>query len=181
MKNLFRNPITSLLFGLAIALIFLFFASCITEKKRKEICNTCTSQSTKKDSVVYRIDTLNVMIPGENGPTIYLDNPCKELCDSLGRLRNVSLITKRGNQVIKINTQGNGLNIFGSTLDTSVKATVGVKETFSTDRKTDIKWIDCKKEHRNTFDGFCRWFFYIVGPIMAGLIGFKIYKLKTGK
>jgi len=162
----------------SFCLIGLVLFGCITEKRRQEICNTCTSQSNKKDSVVYRIDTLDVLIPGEDGPVIYLDNPCKELCDSFGKLRNVNIITKKNNQIIKIKTQGNGLNIIGQTKDTIRKTTIGTKQVFSTDKRTDIKWIDCKREHRNAFDGFCRWFFYIVAP-MLGLFGlFKIYKLK---
>lgn len=154
---------------------------CITEKKRREICNTCTSSSIKKDSVVYRIDTFNILIPSEDGPIIYLDNPCKDLCDSLGRLKQISTITKKNNQVITIKNNNGKLVIESSTKDTTINKTFGRKEVFSSERKTDIKWIECKKEHRNAFDGFCKWFFYIVSPILALYGIFKIYKLKQVK
>jgi hypothetical protein len=154
---------------------------CITEKKRREICNTCTSSSIKKDSVVYRIDTFDILIPGKDGPVIYLDNPCKDLCDSLGRLKQISTTTKKNNQVITIKNNNGKLVIESSTKDTTVNKTLGRKEVFSSETKTDIKWEKCNKTHKTSFDGFTNWFFYIVAPLLVIFGVFKIYKLKQVK
>lgn len=141
------------------------FGGCISEKKRRGICAGCPVVTHTKDSIVYKHDTVTVNIPGKPGPTVYLENPCKLLCDSLGNLKPVNITTRRNGTILNINTLGNGLNIVTETKDTTAKAPVLTKETFSQKEEAHIKWMPCTNE-RTDFDGFCRWFFYIMAPLV---------------
>lgn len=162
---------------LSIIVSLFLFCSCVTEKQRARICNSCASVSLKKDSIVYKIDSVKVEIPGKDGPIVYLENPCQNLCDSLGRLKNVNIITKKNGQIVKINTQGNGINISTHTKDTAIKAPVIKKESYSRQKDVEVKYEVCKRDHKTSFDGFCNWFFYIVGPLIGFYIFFRVKKL----
>lgn len=165
-----RKKIWILLYFFFSLTLFLSLFSCKT-------CDPCIVSTEKKDSIVYKIDTVLVAVPGFDGPTVYLENPCKDLCDSLGRLKHVNVVKKKGGQTIKISTQGNGLNISSNTKDTTIKTSVGSKETYSKEKNAVVIREQCKRDHRNSFDGFCRWFFYIVGPALGLYIGLRLKKV----
>lgn len=156
----------------AVALI-VALSSCITEKKRQKICNTCPIKTERHDSIVQRIDTVKVNIPGEPGPTVYLENPCKLLCDSLGRLKPVNIHTVKNGQILHINTQGNGINISSERKDTAVNATVVNTDRYSKRKDVEVRYEVCKRDHRTAFDGWCRYWFYGTAGALVIWVGWR--------
>jgi hypothetical protein len=151
---------------LLLLLLSLSLFSCITEKQRLKICNSCATKTDSKDSVsvVEHWDT--VKLAPIAGPVQYLENPCKTLCDSLGRLipfKNTQ--TKNG---IKSTVKSVGNSIVIECETDSLKAYIQVlkeKYTFSRKHDAEVKFLPCKNE-RTRFDGFAYWWFFIT----AGLI-----------
>lgn len=152
--------------------------SCITEKKRLKICNTCASVSSRHDSIVYKRDTVKIELPGKPGPVVFLENPCKLLCDSLNHLKNVNINTVKNGQNLHISTQGGGLNISTETKDTLAEVPVMNKETYHEQKDVEQKFIECKRDHRTDFDGFCRMFFWIIAPLLVLYGVFRWYRNK---
>ena len=85
-KLLNNDTFKALMLAFLIAMLVLGVSSCITEKKRAEICATCPTESFVKDSIIVKVKdtTIWLTLPAEK---LYLPNPCSELCDSLGRLK----------------------------------------------------------------------------------------------
>lgn len=162
----------SLILSLLIIII-----SCVTEKKRAEICNTCPVM----ESVVYKekikLKDTTIYIT-QHGPIQYLENPCKKLCDSLGNLKPFSITKKENGIVGTIKSVGNSI-AFDCKDDSLKKVISGLieKNTVNSEEKTVIRYENCKKNHRTDFDGFCRWFFYIVGPLLFCYIFLRIKKV----
>lgn len=159
---------------IAILAVLLLFSSCAAY--RAKICQTCPVVIERKDSVVFVPDTVLIQLPGRLGPTVFLDNPCKFLCDSLGNLKRVNITERKNGQILHINTLGGGLNIVSETKDTTARAPVMKEKHYSSEKSVVIK---CDNE-RNVFDGFCRWFTYIIGGaglLLAGGWAVKRYSL----
>lgn len=152
--------------------LFLFTA-CVTEKQRQKICFTCPSNTEIKDSIVFKTVTVPVVIPGAPGPTLYLENPCKYLCDSLGNLRKVNINLCHKGQNLNINRLGGGLLVNTSIKDTTRSAEVQQKEIYRNEHKDIIKYVPCANE-RTSFDGFCRIWFYITA-LAASIWGLFTY------
>lgn len=161
--------------GILLICIVEIMTGCVTEKQRLKICNGCPVKTVIHDSIVLKHDTVPFYLPGKDGPTVYLENPCKELCDSLGNLKKVDKKTNRNGLRLHITTQGNGLNITTASKDTTLKAPVTTTQTFHSKKDTEVKWLQCDKPHKTEFDGFCRWFFYIAGPTILIYIVCKFY------
>lgn len=154
-------------------LISVLFFSCITEKKRNKICNSCPGKSESHDSIVIKTVIVPVNVPGAPGPTLYLDNPCKYLCDSLGNLKKVNINVNHNGQNLNINTLGGGLLINTSTKDSIHAAEVQRKETYHDAKKEMVKYLPCLNE-RTFMDGFCRIWFYITA-FAASIWGLLTY------
>lgn len=160
-----------------IASVFLFLQSCITEKKRQKICNTCAV----KDSISYKeiIKLKDTIIYRDiAGPVQYLENPCKLLCDSLGKLKPFEIKTKKNGLISTIKSVGNSIAVDCSA--DSLKLVIsGLKETVRdySSRKSVIRYVECTKKHRSDFDGLCRWFFYIFAPGIALYIFLRLKKI----
>jgi len=58
-----------------------------------------------------------------------------------------------------------------------VKASVTSKESFSKQKDVVVKQENCKRDHRTDFDGLCRWFFYIVAPLIGLYLFLRIKKI----
>lgn len=176
------KPKLSILFTLfVIALLMLLFSlsGCITEKKRQKICNSCPVKIEKErhDSIITKTVYKTVKVPGKPGPVVYLENPCKMLCDSAGKLKQVNINTIKNGQTVTIKTQGNGLNITTETKDHKDSVAVTEKESFSSNKTIDTVIEKCARDHRTSFDNFCRWFFFIVSgcAVLFALIVLRRY------
>lgn len=162
--------------SLSLVVLCCCLFACVTEKQRLRICQTCSFSNTDKDSVriVERIDS--VFLPPIAGPIQYLENPCKELCDSLGRLKPFVLKAKKNSLNSTVKTVGNSIAIECDT--DSLKAHIKTLEKYISNNKNfnNVKMIPCANE-RTSFDGFTRWYFYITCAIIIGWVLLRLLKL----
>lgn len=93
---------------IAIIVLMCMF-SCVTEKQRMKICRNCpvkdstitVEKTIVKDTTIYVTQTVT--------EPIYIDNPCANLCDSLGNLKPFFKSEKKNGIVKTITTQNNQL------------------------------------------------------------------------
>jgi hypothetical protein len=167
-----------IIFILAIAGMMLL-SRCVATKKQREnfLAKHCERKDSisyvRKDLIVYK-DSL-IYVPKIINTPIYLENPCKLLCDSLGNLKKVNIVTNKGGLKSTVKTLGNGL-IFECETD-SLKARIKWLEhnlTITKNSHTEnTVQKPCELKHRNSFDGFCRWYFYITFAIILLALGLR--------
>lgn len=144
--------------GVGILLI-IAITSCVTEKRRKAICQTCTLESKRTDSTVtaVRERTVPVTVPG---PTVYVavKNPCAELCDSLGRLKDGVKInvpgTTAGTRSATIFTRGDSLHVLTEADSLRLKIAVQdslIKRLVTIENTTAAR---CELDHITKWDSF---------------------------
>lgn len=156
--------------------------SCVVTKNQKanflsKYCERKDSTVTiTKDSLVYKDTTIYKSIAG---PTQYLENPCKLLCDSLGNLLNFTPITKKENgskgTIFKV---GNSIG-FKSEIDS-----MGVFVSWTENHVSKLRISHtenriekpCELEHITSFNGFEHWWFIITAGILVLWILIKIFK-----
>ncbi|HHT9135873.1 MAG TPA: hypothetical protein ACFYEK_01370 [Candidatus Wunengus sp. YC60] len=76
-----------------IAAMIIFASSCAAYKDK--ICSQCPvvtkDKITLKDTTIYKDTTLYIT---QMSDPIYIDSPCKDLCDSMGKLKHFDIIKK---------------------------------------------------------------------------------------
>lgn len=161
---------------LAVVVIICSFSSCLTLKQRERVCATCPTNTIIKDSIRIKIveKTREVII--HDTLKIIADNPCKEMCDSLGKLKKgfkKTLRSDKGTTTILEEKDGK-LDIEEDLTGLKTKGTF--KDTTIEKYHSKFEQVpQCFREHRTSFDGFCRWFFYIIAPalLLAGFLKLK--------
>jgi len=167
---------------IVILLIVIFFTQCVATKRQKDnfLSKYCERKDSivvvKKDSIVYK-DSL-IYIPTVVNTPIYLENPCKLLCDSLGNLKHFSKTTTKGGLKSTVKSVGNVLVVECET--DSLKARVQwLEHRITLDKyshtENTVKKI-CELEHRNKFDGFTFWWFWITAAILLLILLIKFFK-----
>lgn len=161
--------------SLLITLLLLtFLSSCITEKKRQKICLECPVKIEKEvhDSIIEKLKDTTIYITTQ-GPTQYLENPCKNLCDSLGKLKPIKVEAKKNGIKSTIKTVGNSLVVECET--DSLKAVItGLKETIRIRKEQEVKEVPvCHLEHKTWFDELTFWWFWVTLIILLVRLGFK--------
>jgi hypothetical protein len=163
---------------LIIILLLTLLNGCISEKKRQQICQKCPVKIEKEihDSIIEKLRDTTIYIT-QQGPTQFLENPCKNLCDSLGNLKPVKIETKKNGIKSTIKSQGNSL-IFECETD-SLKAVInGLKETIRITKEKEVKEVPvCHLDHKTKFDGFTFWWFWITACAIA--IKFVVNKIQS--
>lgn len=167
--------------GIALLCVILF-SSCVATKKQKErfLANNCQRKDSVsvviKDTTIYR-DTV-VYIPDIQTETIYLENPCKLLCDSLGRLKPTLVIKTNKGLKSTVKSIGNSL-AFDCKTD-SLKARITtlehqlIQSTFSHTESTVQQ--PCELMHRTKWDGFTWYWFWITLAYFIIRYGIKFIK-----
>ena len=161
-----------------IILVILCFASCVTEKQRLKICDSCAVKTVSKDSVWEHVVRDTITLPPIVGPVQYLENPCKELCDSLGHLKPFIKTETKNGITGTIKSVGN-IIAFDCAAD-SLLAYIDCinEEWFYKKENSFIKNIPCSLKHETKFDGFTFWWFWITLAlilIVCGVKGAKMY------
>lgn len=165
-----------------ISTVLVLFSNCVATKKQKD--NFLAKYCERKDSI--RVVTKEILVKKDSTiyiPTIintpiYLENPCKLLCDSLGNLRPFIKTEKKGGLKTTIKSVGNVLVVECET--DSLKARISwlernlVSETFSHTENTVEK--PCKLDHKTKFDGFTFWWFWLTVSILSVWSFFKFGK-----
>ncbi len=160
--------------NLTLALLIFLSVSCVTEKKRQKICQACPVRIEKEihDSIIEILRDTTIYIT-QQGPIQYLDNPCKNLCDSLGKLKPVKVESKKNGIKSTITTVGNSLAV--NCEADSLKAVInGLKETIRITKEKETKEVPvCHLEHKTWFDEYTFWWFWITISIILVRYGFK--------
>lgn len=135
------------------------FSSCVTEKQRTKICQSCALQTIVKDSIVERLIEVPVYTAPIAGPTLYLPSPCANLCDSIGNLKPFTISKKENGIKITVNTNiaKNSLEI-NSNLEDSIKSTAQVKSLEVYKSKLEQFAPKCQLKHVTGWLIFCQWF-----------------------
>jgi hypothetical protein len=171
-----KGKIKVLIIIILVIASFIMLTNCVATKKQREnfLAKHCERKDSisyiVKDSLVYK-DSL-IYIPNIVNTPIYLENPCKLLCDSLGNLKKVNIVNTKGGLKSTVKTIGNSLSFECET--DSLKARIKWLEhnqiiTEKSHTENVIK-IPCELKHRNSFDGFCRWYFFITFIIILLLL-----------
>jgi len=168
---------------LLIVTILVVLSSCVATKKQKNrfLAKYCERKDSisyvVKDSTVYKDTT--IFIPTIVNTPIYLENPCKLLCDSLGNLKPFSKTSGKGSGLLShVHTVGNSI-VFDCRTD-SLKARIQWLEkhqTVTTNSHTEntVQKL-CELEHRTKFDGFTWWWFWITAGLLCLWVLIKIGK-----
>lgn len=160
----------------------LLFSSCVATKKQKErfLANNCQRKDSvsyiRKDSLIYR-DSLIYINTVVNEP-IYLENPCKLLCDSLGRLKPINVVKSTNGLKSTVKSVGNSI-VFECETD-SLKARISwlerrlvISETSHTENTVKIP---CELKHRTKWDGFTFYWFWITLAYFIIRYGWKFVR-----
>jgi len=164
-----KTPMIFKIVMLAIAAMVLcgLLSSCVTEKKRAKICATCTLKETKKDSVSVKdsvaltVTTKTVEVTIHDTLKYYIQNPCADLCDSLGRLKafKKEIISDKGAR-LQIFSRDNKI-YFNDVID-SLKQVAHYKDTAIAFYRNVSRFKEtkeqvparCDREHKTNADGF---------------------------
>lgn len=145
-------------------LSLVILSSCVTQKKREKICRTCTiKEVTTVDTVrteVVRVDTL----------IFTTENPCKEMCDSIGNLKPFSRDIK--------NDKGKVVVLYSKANNLHVKEEDKVRIETKTIYKNISKEVPsrCEKEHITKWKSFLIVSGYIFWIILVLFVGYKAVK-----
>ncbi len=160
-----------------VILLLITFTQCVLTKKQKnrfleKYCTTKDSISyVYKDSIVFRDTTIS--IPYIVNEPIYLENPCSELCDSLGRLKKFYKSTSNRGLKSTVQSVGNSLVIKCET--DSLKARIQWLEHYISTSSTSVttQVSACTEPHQTKFTGFTFWWFWITILLIAIYLGLR--------
>lgn len=149
---------------LLVLMSIVLYSSCVTQKQRIKICGTCPVE-VKEVLKEVLVDT--VIYITEQGETKYLENPCADLCDSLGNLKPFERVIESEGRKVVIYTQGNKLAVRADV--DSLEANVEVIHL----TKTVVKTVqgECVKTTLMKVQG---WFFWIVIAAIAVFVFIKV-------
>jgi hypothetical protein len=168
-------------------LVLVTMTQCVLTKKQKNnfLAKYCERKDSivyvKKDSIVFKDTT--IYVPTIVNTPIYLENPCKLLCDSLGNLKPFIKTEKKNGLKSTVKSVGNVLVVECET--DSLKARIQYLEHHTIDieksHTENTVQKPCELEHRTKFDGFTWWWFWITAGILTLWILIKLGKtyLKT--
>lgn len=174
-----------------LILIIASMSSCvITQKQKDKFCSHCPQIQTSKDSIiqsdsvsekiVYKDTTIFIT---KQGPIQYLENPCKELCDSFGNLKSFDILKKVNGIREEIKSVGNSI-VVDCAADSLQEIVRGLNRKISEmhfkkefQEKKEVKLIKeiCLKKHHSGFDSFTNYFFWIAAGILLIYFGWKYF------
>lgn len=167
---------------ISLLLLSVTMTQCVLTKKQKNrfLAKYCERKDSivyvKRDSIVVKDTT--VYIPTIVNTPIYLENPCKELCDSMGNLKSFSKTETKNGLKSTVKSVGNVLVVECET--DSLKARIQYLEhhIIDVERSHTENTVEkpCELEHTSKFDGFTWWWFWITVSILALWILTKVAK-----
>lgn len=158
---------------LILLLPILLLYSCVTEKKRSQICQSCPVITVSKDSIIYiKKDT-----------TIYITHREVEyrdtiFCDPTGKVNEFRKVVSGGGVKATVKIKDNKLTVKCETdsLYQIIRGLITEKETWSKSNTTKILQPECKLKHQNKFTGFCFYWFLITAVYFGGKIVWKYFR-----
>lgn len=166
-----------LLFFIAL-LIVLVATSCVVTKKQKEKhCKACVLKESVKDSISVIIKDREVKVFIRDTIKVKTPNPCADLCDSLGHLKNFDrTIPGKPGTSTRLFTRNDSLLV--EAMADSLKATATVKDTTTNHFREVTQQVPAKCEKRHLTDWDIIWI--KAGRILSGLLALFIL-LKVAK
>lgn len=149
-----------------------FVSSCkISEKQRREICNTCVTKDSVSFKEVVKLKDTTIYIY-QKGNDVYINSPC----DSLGNL-NFKPIVSESKGIKQTITHIGNVIVSECDVDSLKLIIKGLTETERTytQKTNEIKYIPCLNE-KTKFDGFCFYWFWITCSILLIFVLIKIIK-----
>ncbi len=153
----------------------------MTQKKLDAICSRCPVKDSvrieKTVEVQYRDSLIYIT---QQGPTQYLENPCKELCDSLGNLKKFEVVKKTNGIVGTIKSVGNSI-VFDCKADSLEKVIKGLNQTIK-ESESKVKATQLPPVTTNVLtklQGFWIISGYLFWILLLLLIGFKVFKYRS--
>lgn len=138
-----------------LLLILLLLNGCVTERKRLQICKSCTLSQSVTDSVSVQIQEKEVKVYVHDTIIYNIENPCAELCDSLGNLKEFhkEITSDKGAQMT-LYTKNNHLYVQDDL--NGMETTAEITDTTTTHHKTIIKEVParCDLEHISGWDNY---------------------------
>ena len=126
-----------------IVLFAIGLSSCFVTKKQKDRhCASCPVVSVHNSITVEKIvphDT-TIYITRWSDP-VYIESPCKDLCDSLGRLKSFSIIKKNNGLTTTVKSVGNSIVIDCKADSLKAVITILNKEKSVYVKQKDVKTI----------------------------------------
>lgn len=152
---------------IGIALIFMI-TSCVTEKKRLQICKSCPLKIERKDSIVYKDSIRNVPVIVSHTIAVQTPNPCAELCDENGKLRSGFSRTIPGKKGTSARMFTRNDSVLFEAMADSVDAMAQVVERTIEKYSSTHEQVParCELEHLSKWDSF----FIITGRILWGIL-----------
>lgn len=152
----------NLILFLAVTLIT---SSCITEKKRRAICDGCPVRIVVKDSIVEKIVPYPYSLPPVAGPTVYLNSPC----DSNGKVKKFVYEQKKNGIKTTVKGDSSGL-VIQSNFEDSLKGILNVKQKEIYSKQVNDVRVDCNCNNITPWQQFCVIGFYILCSIIALIV-----------
>jgi hypothetical protein len=158
-------------------LLLITLTQCVVTKKQKNrfLEKYCTAKDSVayvyKDSIVF-VDT-TIQVPYIVNEPIYLENPCSELCDSLGRLKKFHKTTSNKGLKSTVHSVGNSI-VFKCETD-SLKARIKWLEHYITTQSNTVttKYVACTSPHQTKFTGFTFWWFLFTALLIVIYLGLR--------
>lgn len=162
---------------LKLLIVFIFLAaitsSCVTEKKRQEICASCDIKekihdTIWKDKPIVKIDSFYKFI---TGPIVYHENPCSKWCDSLGNLKSFKHESSHNGIKQSIESKGNVI-IQKCNVDSLLNIQKTLEQTINRLQKTTIEKAPIVKNELKSwqiflcFSGLIMWILILVSIIL---------------
>lgn len=170
--------------AIAVFLVVFYMCSCMTNRKGELtekginfIAQHCKGEdsTSRSDKTTITHDTVEIPYPVA-GPVQYLENPCKDLCDSLGNLKPF-FVTKKTNGITgTIRSVGNSIAFDCKTdsLKYIIETQKRVIDTF--EKSKTVIQEPCKREHITKWEGFTFWWFWITAGLFALILIGKVLK-----
>lgn len=158
-----------------LIIIPVLFNSCISEKKRAEICASCKGKDSTvflwHDSIVYKDTTLYVK---QAGDTISIPVPCPDIKPFEKKKNKGGLIT-----TLKSDGKTITADCAADSLQVEIERIRADHYSFVSKYKRELIEALCKREHRTRFDGLTYWWFWITAPALALFLGVKYLRRKS--
>ena len=157
------------LFAFVWIVLSVCFSSCVTHKQRIKICSTCPTESFTRDSIVVTKYDTTVIITTET--TIkYFDNPCADLCDSLGGLKADFRREINNNGIRTVIRVVNDTIVIENNADSLVAIIKGLEKV---ERFKETQIVSIRDMGKTPFETFTLWYFWISLIIIGGYLFIK--------
>ena len=157
---------TDILAIIILSALLAFLVSCDPVKRQARRCSTCPVKIDRSDTTIIERETIIDTVYKSVTVTTTLPNPCEELCDENGKLKNFTRVFPTSAGSMTLTTRNDSL-VFQHRLDSIMNVNKNLKETVKKLVTIHEQVAVCSREHLSDWQTF-----QIIGfRILAGIIG----------